>query len=252
MKYDSYVLCTSPRSGSTLLCSLLSATMVAGRPASYFYEQSVEEWANDLGVETDASWSEPETISAVLDAALRKGRNGTDMFGLRLQAHGLAFFREKLAVLYPDALTDKRLMQQAFGTTLFIYLQRQNKIEQAVSYLKAKQTGLWHLAEDGSELERSAPHCEPSYDGEKIRTCVEIMEDYDRQWNDWFLKEAIEPLRITYDNLAANPINTLRSILGHLGLDIAAADGVTPGTKRLADKTSHDWVARFRSEFLLS
>src|SRR4051812_39199959 len=32
----SYLVCATPRSGSTLLCELLSATGVAGRPQEYF------------------------------------------------------------------------------------------------------------------------------------------------------------------------------------------------------------------------
>jgi LPS sulfotransferase NodH len=33
---SSYVVCATPRSGSTLLCALLGATGVAGRPEEYF------------------------------------------------------------------------------------------------------------------------------------------------------------------------------------------------------------------------
>ncbi|MEM1201062.1 MAG: Stf0 family sulfotransferase, partial [Pseudomonadota bacterium] len=30
--FDAYVICTSPRSGSTLLCKLLAPTGIAGKP----------------------------------------------------------------------------------------------------------------------------------------------------------------------------------------------------------------------------
>src|SRR4051794_11021098 len=33
-----YLVCATPRSGSTLLCELLTSTGVAGRPAEYFEE----------------------------------------------------------------------------------------------------------------------------------------------------------------------------------------------------------------------
>jgi LPS sulfotransferase NodH len=33
---SSYLICATPRSGSTLLCAVLGATGVAGRPAEYF------------------------------------------------------------------------------------------------------------------------------------------------------------------------------------------------------------------------
>jgi trehalose 2-sulfotransferase len=246
--FDSYVICTSPRSGSTLLCKMLAATGVAGNPASYFYDPSVEEWRADMGVEMPESATEREILDAVFRAVKERGRNGTGLFGLRQQAHGLAFLCEKMAVLYPQGATDSDRFKQAFGKTLFVHLTRPDKIDQAVSYLKAKQTGLWHSAPDGSELERTAPHCEPTYNGEALRECVKTMIAYDHDWNNWFLHEGIEPLHISYDDLADDPVKTLRHILGRLGLDQIAADGITPGVRKLADETSREWVARFQVE----
>ncbi|MEI2809525.1 MAG: Stf0 family sulfotransferase [Nocardioides sp.] len=45
-----YVLCGTPRTGSTLLCGLLSSTGVLGRPESYFREPDERAWAERLGV----------------------------------------------------------------------------------------------------------------------------------------------------------------------------------------------------------
>lgn len=130
---------------------------------------------------------------------------------------------------------------------IVLHLTRPDKIGQAVSYLKAQQTGLWHVAPDGSELERLAPHREPRYDREEIRACVETMSAYDRDWNDRFAREGIEPLRISYDDLAIDPIETLHHILDHLGLGQAATDGVTPGVRKLADSTNREWADRYLS-----
>nr|WP_274709134.1 Stf0 family sulfotransferase [Nitratireductor luteus] len=247
-KYDAYVICTSPRSGSTLLCRLLAATSVAGNPASYFHRPSVDEWAAKLGVAPEEAATEREVLKAGFRAAVLKGSNGTGIFGLRLQAHSFGFFREKLAVLYPEELSDTERFRRAFGATLFVHLTRPDKIEQAVSYLKAQQTGLWHMAPDGTELERLAPHKEPSYDSNEIQACAETMAVYDDDWNHWFASEGIEPVCITYDDLSADPLEILRYLLDCLGIDRAAADGIEPSVKKLADSTNQDWVARYRSE----
>ena len=42
--FRSYIICTSPRSGNTLLCKLLAATNVAGVPGSHFHVPSLEGW----------------------------------------------------------------------------------------------------------------------------------------------------------------------------------------------------------------
>lgn len=246
--YDAYVLCTAPRSGSTLLCKLLAATGIAGDPGSHFHEPSLAEWLADHDLPEVPGRDERDTVAAVFDAAIAHGRGGTPVFGLRLQRHSFAFFAEKLALLHPGPAGDAARMEAAFGCTLFIHLTRADKVDQAVSLVRAGQTGLWHRAADGSELERTAPPREPVYDGAAIAAAVAELTGYDRDWDAWFEREGVSPLRLTYDALSADPAGTLATVLEALGLPRAAARGVKPGTARLADATNRDWVERFRAE----
>lgn len=246
--YSAYVLCTAPRSGSTLLCKLLADTGIAGRPGSHFHEPSLAEWLADYDLPEVPGRSERDTVAAVFAAAIDKGRGGTPIFGLRLQRHSFAFFSGKLALLHPEPAGDVARMQAAFGRTLFIHLTRADKVEQAVSLVRAEQTGLWHRAPDGTEIERTAPPREPVYDAAALRAAFEMLTGYERQWEDWFARESVEPLRLTYDALSSDPAGTLASVLQALGLPREAAKGVAPGTARLADATNRDWVNRFRGE----
>ncbi len=247
-KYNSFIICTSPRSGSTLLCKLLAETGVSGMPDSYFHESSLDDWLVDLGLEAEETEPEPETLSRIFQAAIEKGSNGTGLFGLRLQRHSFDFFTDKLAVLYPDLPADRDRFAAAFGRTLFIHLTRPDKADQAVSYVKAEQTGLWHRAPDGTELERLAPPADPVYDVDEIRAAYERFDRFDREWQAWFEAQQIAPLRITYDDLSADPQGILRKVLEALGLDGSIAKAVMPGVAKLADATSEDWVRRFRRE----
>jgi LPS sulfotransferase NodH len=104
------------------------------------------------------------------------------------------------------------------------------------------------VAPDGSELERLKPHQDPVYDGAAIRRHRDEMLAMDRQWHDWFAREGIAPLRLTYDALAADPRATLARVLRALGLDERVAGGVAVGVKRLSDETSRAWVERFQAE----
>jgi len=251
-RYESYVICTSPRSGSTLLCTLLAATGVAGNPGSYFHEPSLSDWLRYFDLAPDPSATERDVLAEIFRAAMAKGSLDTGMFGLRLQRHSFDFFTEKLAVLHPEFSRDTQRLQAAFGRTLFVHLTRRDKVEQAVSHVKADQTGLWHAAPDGTELERLSLPQKLVYDADKIRARYDELSAYDRAWEDWFAAEEIGPLCLTYEALSKDPIETLRQTLDELGLDRAAAGGVAPGVAKLADKTSRDWVARFRSELGLS
>ncbi|MEZ5715175.1 MAG: Stf0 family sulfotransferase [Paracoccaceae bacterium] len=242
-----YVICTAPRSGSTLLCNLLAATGVAGNPDSHFHEPSLAGWLEAYGLTPRPGAGEREVLEAVFAAARAEGSRG-GMFGLRMQRHSFDFFAGRLAVLFPDRAGDRARIEAAFGPVRFIHLSRGDKVEQAVSFVRARQTGLWHAAPDGSELERLSPPAEPRYDARAIAVEVEALTAQDRAWQDWFAREAIAPMRLGYDALAADPGAALRRVLGFLGRDPAAAEGVVPGVAKLSDALSRDWVARFRAE----
>jgi LPS sulfotransferase NodH len=50
-----FVICATPRTGSTLLCALLAATGVAGRPESIYWAEDRADWAEEWGVSCDFS-----------------------------------------------------------------------------------------------------------------------------------------------------------------------------------------------------
>ena len=245
--YDSYVICTAPRSGSTLLCRLLAATGVAGNPDSHFHRQSLEHWLADLGVTPAPGLSERERAELAVKAAIAEGTRG-GMFGLRLQRQSFAFLMQTLAKLHPDCANDVERFEAAFGRTLFLHLTRQDKVEEAVSLVKAQQTGLWHRAPDGTEIERLAPPKEPVYDAVALREALDEVTAYEAGRGRWFARGGVAPLRLAYAELAGDPLESLRRVLDRLGPGRAAADGVEIGVAKLADDTNRDWIARFRAE----
>jgi LPS sulfotransferase NodH len=246
--YESYIICTSPRSGSTLLCRLLTATGIAGNPESYFHTSSLDGWRMDLGFTDQDPVSERETLAAIFDEARAQGANDTGIFGLRLQRHSFDFFLKKLEVLYPEPNNDSQRIKAAFGKTLFIHLTCKNRLEQAISYVKASQSGLWHQAPDGSELERLSAPCEPVYDADQIEQSMEELTAFDKEWESWFTMQDITPLPIIYNELSADPTGILAIILEQLGLDTKAARGINPGIAKLADMINRSWAERFLAE----
>lgn len=249
MAYDAYLICTSPRSGSTLLCRMLTDTGVAGAPNSHFHKPSLADWARAHNVDVSRAAVEAEVLPRIFAAARLTGRGGTDVFGARIQQESFAFFRQMLAVRYPDKVDDMARIEAAFGTTKIFYLTRGDKVGQAVSVVKAQQTGLWHQAPDGTEIERLAPPADPVYDGPALKDAYDGFLARETGWAAWFETERIEPVRITYEALSADPIGCLREVLKAIEQDPAAADGVEPGTAKLADAVSRDWAKRFREEY---
>lgn len=247
-KYQSYVICTSPRSGSTLLCKLLAATGISGNPNSYFHNPSIEDWMRSLDVSLDQNTAERDVLGAIFDAVRARGTNHTGLFGLRVQRKSFDFLMQKMTILHPGLNNDAERFEAAFGNTLFIHLTRSNKLEQAISLVKATQTGLWHKAPDGTELERASSPKEPVYDAAEIALHLANLTALDEDWKNWFANEKIDPFHLSYDALSAHPAEALARILEALELDSAAAEGISPGVAKLADSTSRDWQERFLAE----
>lgn len=245
MAYVALILCASPRSGTTLFCDLLKATGVAGRPASYYRAEDISEWAERLGVPPGAGVAFER---AYLDAVRQRGTGDTGIFGLRLMWPSLPFLSARLDLVFPGLADDAARFETAFGPPLYMHLSRRNKVAQAVSRLKAHQTGLWHMAADGSERERTAPPQVPVYDGDRLAGYVAEAEEADAGWNIWFERYAISPLRLTYEDVTADPRAALVRVLTTLGRDPEAAGKAEVRTSKMADAVSLEWVARYERE----
>ncbi|MEM1273313.1 MAG: Stf0 family sulfotransferase [Pseudomonadota bacterium] len=244
----SYMICTVPRSGSTMLCKLLEATGIAGRPNSHFHVPSLDRWLEDYGLVGADFSSQREALYAVFEAAIARGKNGSDVFGLRMQRASFSYFMDQLAILHPGDLTDAERIEAALGPTLFVHLSREDRLGQAISRLRAEQTGLWHLHADGTELERQRPQRADGYDRAAILAHMRMHMQLDAAWKAWFERERIAHLTVSYKALTANPHAVLADILSALGLDASVAQNVAPQTTKLADETSRRWRARFEAE----
>lgn len=245
---QSYVICTTPRSGSTMLCKLLAATKIAGNPGSHFHEPSISAWLGYYDLEGQSFLSDQDALSAVFAAAIKVGKGETDVFGLRLQHDSFTFFTDQLRLMHPTFASDRERIEAAFGTTQFIYLKRQDHLDQAISRLRAQQTGLWHLKSDGSDLERNEPEHSGGYERQKIEAYVQQSIVQNDEWTRWFAEESIAPLVITYAELSRHPQAVLSRVLAHIGLDKSVADTVPVQTRKLADETNSAWRARYIAE----
>lgn len=243
-----YIICTTPRSGSTLLCTMLAATGRAGCPDSFYHECDVmREWAAEWHLPDDGATSHADRERSYLRAVVAAGRGGTPLFAMRLQQAYLAPLAELLGLLYPGLPSDADRLAQAFGDIRYVHLTRDDKVAQAVSLVRARQSGLWHRATDGTERERSAPPRELRYDHAAIAREVAIQTRADQAWIGWFERYRIQPLRITYEAFVRDPASTVVRLCEALGVEPPAAPLIAPGLARLADAISVEWIARYRS-----
>jgi LPS sulfotransferase NodH len=234
--HRSVILCATPRTGSTLVCALFAASGHGGNPESWYRAEDRTDYARDWAVSPDDS-------QAYLAAVVRAGTGPDGTFGLRIQAATLPVLMTELGTLLPDADGDMARLAAAFGPCHVLRTRRRDPVAQAVSRLKAEQTGIWH--HDGTE---SAPRRPPAYDPDLIDAYIAEARAGDETWDTWFAATGIAPVTIWYEDLALDPPAVVGKAMRDLGLlsDPVALPAVP--NRRMADAVSADFAARYRAD----
>src|SRR5271154_4392517 len=94
-----YLLCSTPRTGSTLLCELLESTGVAGHPASYFRKPDEDAFAAQWVIPSPSDGA--SGYAAFLKAALAAGTTGNGVFAARIMWGTLDVLVERLGAMFP-------------------------------------------------------------------------------------------------------------------------------------------------------
>jgi trehalose 2-sulfotransferase len=242
-----YLVLATPRSGSTLLGQGLQASGLAGDPKEFFGHK-MPFWME--------RWQTP-TLPAYT-ARLREARatpNG--VFGAKLIYRQLIHL-ESLARREPELanLPVLEILQRLFPDLHFVWVTREDKVRQAISWLKARQTGVWGHAQGQStpKLGRAwrlgdepLQPGELAFDYHGIDTLVRQAEAEDAAISELFATSGIEPFRVVYEEFSSRYEETILALLRWLGItpppDLTLPD---PRTVKLADDRTDEWVARFR------
>src|SRR4051812_29575810 len=169
----SYLICATPRSGSTLLCDLLARTGVAGAPEEYFqglrHTGRARQPRDYLGPAYDAEVrailgdrspvdEEPGQVEAAgfasygdyLDAILRRGTTPNGVFGGKVMWAYLDGLVSELRRLPGAPAGDAyQVLAARFPRLRLIHHTRGDRLRQAISLWRALQTWSWRHDQDG-------------------------------------------------------------------------------------------------------
>ena len=230
----SYLICATPRSGSTLLCGLLRSTGIAGRPASYFRRDDLPSYAEQWGVPPPGGGT--KALHAYIRAAVAAGSTPNGLFGARVMWGTMTELTDALASLDPGSTASPlELVTRAFGPTRFLHLRRTDTVAQAVSWARAEQTHYWHPGEGAV-----AGGQEPHFDRGLIDELVHTITMHERAWQEWFAGQGLSPYEVTYEDLAEDPIGAAAAVLEHLGLVLPPDRTITVRDRRQADDLNAD------------
>jgi LPS sulfotransferase NodH len=278
----SYIVCATPRSGSTLVCHALAETGVAGRPEEYFealrhsgrprrpeeYFVGVEDPSIRDHLGERAVGSEPQPRSPLwsraaydryLEWAFEAGTTDNGVFAAKLM---WGYFGDFVSLLrnvpaYRDVPLAE-LLPTVFPDLTFVRVVRANKVRQAVSLWKAVQTATWRedqasakapsLEDDDSPpyrsfIEEHRPQLRFHY--RAIEHLLEQILIEESRWDAFFEHSGIKPLLVLYENFAADYETSTLRLLERLGLTPPEDFDFEPRMKRQSDLVNDDWVKRY-------
>ncbi len=195
------------RSGSTWFSSLLARTGVAGRPEEYW----------ELGAEAAAHRQKPfRTYADYLAYVRRQSATPNGVIGVNVMWRQMPGALNRMRRIQGwERLGDLELWQRALpGLRRFVYTYRSDVLGQAISWTRAAQTRQF----TSLDVKRA----EPNYDSSLIEFYHMEIEAHCLAWEAWFTANGIEPLRVRYEDLLADPVGTVRTAVQFLGLELPA------------------------------
>lgn len=225
-----YIIASTMRTGSYLLCEGLEATGAAGHPREIFCPERRENYAGEWQLPKDVALDE------FLRAAIRKGTTDNGVFGTKIHGHHL----EPLAREFGVEGEPWRVLGKLFPAAKYIHLRRRNLRAQAISYYRAKITNEWWRIADVKDPDLTGR--EPQFDAEKIREREIELETHQQLWDRFFAVRKPEVLAMDYETLAGDYRHEIERVLAFLDLDPALSQNLPePRLIRQSDETTKKW-----------
>jgi len=214
-----YAICTQPRSGSNLLCQVLSSTDQLGYPLEYF---------NGPGRRALGLPDFPDAPELQIKAILSIGATPNGVYAVKLFASQFAAFSRRLR--WTDLLPNLH----------FVYLSRDDLLGQAISWARALQTEQYRSTQS---VRRVAV-----YDAGLIRSQLMTIVRERAQWEAFFARTGIEPLRIVYERFLEDRSSYMDRVANLVDVENPAVDQRRVDLVIQRDAVTEEWKQRFRAE----
>ena len=195
-----YAILSSPRSGSTLLGRMLTATNMVGNPQEYFSRNMLVQQREKL---RKPALSALQLLS--LMEPLHTSPNG--VFGLKMH------YQQFLSAYQTDFVDDamRRFLRAQHH---LIWIRRQDRLRQAVSYAIAIKSNVWSTAQPAT-----APAPVIPLDLPHLLECLRDVCLNDLAWENLIQTEKLTAHAVWYEDLVTNYEAVSRAALRHLNLD---------------------------------
>ena len=231
----SYIVASVQRSGTHLLCSILRSTGMAGSPEEHFLSKPGETW--------EQRWGAPSR-EAYVERVLQQNTGPNGVFGAVVM---WSYFERMLQMLqeipeYKD-LTGAQLLEAVFCKPKYIWMRRRNRVEQAVSWAMASQTGVWSQTVGA----QPRPQATPKFNFKILDEWYNRIAAHETGWANYFRDNQIEPLVLCYEDVVACYQAAAERVLEFLAVPPPHRIEIpTPAVEKQANEISAQWAASYR------
>ena len=234
-----YALCAVARSGAHLLTGALQASHLAGRPLQYFHTHLAQKYAARYGLDAARNFTQ------YLHGLLKGAATANGVFGFRIASWDvdrLVCRLRESGQFGPNDLAERDLLHAAFPGLRCIQLTREDKLRQAISRARAMQTNLWIRGKEHVVIG------EAKFDPELIDHCLAGAAREEELWLEFFTRNGLDPLALTYEELCADYPGTVKRVFDFLRIRPRRNfDWGSPRTERQADALTEEWAEKYRA-----
>lgn len=229
----SYLVCTTPRSGSGYLCDTLWRTGYFGQPDEYFCDGGFHPDYRVPGGGGDGQ------RYADMVHRLATGRNG--VMGVKIMWEHFRALLDSRAEGNDGPQDDMEVADVLFPNLRFVWLSRQNKLHQAASLYRRRKTGV--IFQRGGK--QRAVECPAPKPGE-LDELISWLEDIDGYWRKFFEVNGITPCVIHYEAVLKDIDLVISRLADYLDIDLPL-DFSAPVSnyQRLFDDMTIDWIREY-------
>lgn len=213
-----YLIASTPRSGSHLLGHALKEAGSFGVPLEYIHHKNFKLWAQRFRT---------KGASATMAEIMRHRTGSTGWFGLKAHWNQLSLFRKRHGL---EPLGDIR-------SIFWIY--RRDLLGQAISFAIAEQTGQW--------ISGAPKLKEPEYDQAAIVKGAIKLRDQNTSWERFISSHSAKVVRVAYEDLINPELRPglINEMLSTLSAQPLARPPETNRVQRQANSLNREWREKF-------
>jgi len=222
-----YMIATSGRTGSELLCSRIAEYGQLGFPMEFLNTSYIAEF--------DRLFPNPSLDDFERYVQSQFSSPATGVFGIKTDWW---HFREASQLgLFPSFLQP---------LDLIVHLRRDDFVGQAVSFELALKSGVWHLRDAFTSADDV--HAGQAYDPAAIKAHARNILNQEYYWRQHFKQVDTPIVEATYEQLSADVDQTIRQIAQAFDIKLQPRRNAMPDMRKTRSNIAVEWTRRFHED----